>query len=289
MTVIYNHLSNPIDPAKSETLQRLYSVIGSMPVILLGAFARDLIFSHIHGIEDIPRATMDIDICVQMASWDDFNAACDHLKVLGFENKEEEHPEKFTDANGQEVDLLPFGGLSEDGRTITWPTDNSPWTISGIQEAHDHAILVELDGVELRVVQPCAMIYLKMFATRDRPGARKKKDSADIHYVLKHYLKVTGANRIRSEGSDADIMQMVGGNLQHAAARLAGRDMGRIVQPQTAEGLSEILQFETESHSECPIAHALARSHNGQFQTARNVLKALRDGFEESRPCCSQT
>ena len=32
-----------------------------MPVVLLGAFARDLIFDHIHGIEDIPRATMDID------------------------------------------------------------------------------------------------------------------------------------------------------------------------------------------------------------------------------------
>jgi len=284
MTAIYNHLSKPLDPAKSETLQRLYSVVGSMPVILLGAFARDLIFFHIHGIEDLPRATMDIDTCVQMASWDDFNVACDQLRALGFENKEDEHPEKFTDANGQEVDLLPFGGLSEDGRTITWPTDNSPWTISGIEEAHDHAILVRLDGLELRVVPPCAMIYLKMFATRDRPDVRKRKDSADIHYVLKHYLTVAGRNRIRSEGSDGDLMEKVGGNLQHAIAHLVGRDMGRIVQQQTAESLSEILQSETEGHSECPIAHELARSHNGQFQTARNVLKALRDGFEECRP-----
>jgi len=259
-----------------------------MPVILLGAFARDLIFSHMHGIEDIPRATMDIDTCVQMASWDDFNAACEHLKALGFENKEEGHPEKFTDANGQEVDLLPFGGLSEDGRTITWPTDNSPWTISGIQEAHDHAIVVTLDAMELRVVPPCAMIYLKIFATRDRPGVRKKKDSADIHYVLEHYLEVMGANRIRSDGSDGDIMEKAGGNLQHATARLAGRDMGRIVQQQTAEDLSEILRSETEGHSECPIAHELARSHSGQFQTARNVLNALRVGFEECRPGCGQ-
>ncbi|MBT3293769.1 MAG: hypothetical protein HN919_01785 [Verrucomicrobia bacterium] len=284
MTAIYNQLSRPLDPAKAETLQRLYSVIGSMPVILLGAFARDLIFSHIHGIEDVPRATMDIDTCVQMASWDDFNATCDNLIALGFDNEEKEHPEKFTDTNGQEVDLLPFGGLSEDGKTVIWPTDNSPWTISGIQEAHDHAILVKLDGMELRVVPPCAMIYLKMFATRDRPGVRKKKDSADIHYVLKHYLTVTGANRIRSEGSDGDLMEKVGGHLQHATARLAGRDMRRIVQQQTAEDLSEILRFETESHSKCPIAHELARSQNGQFQTARNVLKALRAGFEECRP-----
>lgn len=127
------------------------------------------------------------------------------------------------------------------------------------------------------------MIYLKMFSTKDRPDVRKQKDSADIHYVLKHYLRVTGADRIRSDGSDDDLMEKVGGNLQHATARLAGRDMGRIVQQQTAKELSDILRFETESQSECPVTHQLARYHNGQFQTARNVLKALRDGFEESR------
>jgi predicted nucleotidyltransferase len=284
MTVIYDQLLTPLNPAKADTLKRLYSVIGSMPMILLGAFARDLIFDHIYGIEDIPRATMDIDTCVQMASWDDFNAACDSLKALGFINEEEDHPEKFTDTNGQEVDLLPFGGLSADGKTITWPTDESPWTISGIQEAHDHAFIIKLDGIDLRVIPPCAMIYLKMFSTKDRPDVRKRKDSADIHYVLKHYLAVTEVDRIRSHGSDGDLMGKVGGNLQHATARLAGRDMGRIVQQKTAEELSDILQFETESQSECPITHQLAKFHDGQFQTARNVLRALRDGFEECRP-----
>ncbi len=60
--------------------------------------------------------------------------------------------------------------------------------------------------------------------------------------------------------------------------------MGKIVQQQTAEELSDILQFETESQSECPVTHQLARYHDGQFQTARDVLKALRAGFEERRP-----
>ncbi len=203
MTVTYDAFLNPINPSKTETLRRVYSVVGSMPVVLLGAFARDLIFDHIHGIE-VPRATMDIDTCVQMTSWDDFNAACEKLKALGFKNEEDEHPEKFYDTNGQEVDLLPFGSLSVDGKTITWPQDDSPWTISGIQEAHDHALIIKLAGIDLRVIPPCAMIYLKMFSTKDRPDVRKRKDSADIHYVLKHYLTVTGADRIRSNGSDGD-------------------------------------------------------------------------------------
>ena len=75
MTNTFETLSNPLNPGKARTLERLFSVVGSMQVVLLGAFARDLIFYHIFGFE-VPRATMDIDTCVQMASWEDFNAAC---------------------------------------------------------------------------------------------------------------------------------------------------------------------------------------------------------------------
>jgi len=217
MTVTYDALLNPLNPAKLETLKRVYSVVGSMPVVILGAFARDLVFDHIHGIE-APRATMDIDTCVQMASWDDFNAACEKLKALGFKNEDAEHPEKFFDTNGQEVDLLPFGSLSEDGKTITWPQDDNPWTITGIQEAYEHATIIRMDGLDLRVIPPCAMIYLKMFSTYDRPDDRRKKDTGDIQFVLKHYLEVVGRERLRAGGSDDDVMPLVGGDLHKAAA-----------------------------------------------------------------------
>lgn len=282
MTATYDKLLNPINPAKVETLKRLYSVVGSMPVVLLGAFARDLVFYHIHGIE-VPRATMDIDTCVQMASWDDFNAACDSLKVMGFENEEEDHPEKFIDTNGQEVDLLPFGSLSENGKTIVWPTDESPWTISGIQEAYEHAICIQTDGLELRVIPPCAMIYLKMFSTYDRSDDRRKKDAEDIQFVLKHYLDVGGKERLRTGGNDADVMGLESGDLQKAVARIAGRDIAGTVCSDTASELSKILDQETTSGSRCPIAHELAGYHDGQFARARSILISLKAGFDERR------
>jgi predicted nucleotidyltransferase len=117
MTVPYGKLLKPISPAKAETLNRLYSVIGSMPVVLLGAFARDVVFEHVHGIE-APRGTMDIDTCVQMASWGDFHGICDQLKAIGFREDGPDHPEKMYDTNGQEVDLLPFGSLSVNGKSV---------------------------------------------------------------------------------------------------------------------------------------------------------------------------
>lgn len=282
MTNTYATLSNPLNPAKAETLKRLYSVIGSIEVVLLGAFARDLIFDHIHGIE-VPRATMDIDICVQMASWDDFNVARERLKEIGFHDDGPDHPEKLYDMNGQEVDLLPFGNLSEDGKTITWRADSSPWTILGIQEAHDQAWLVRIDEMELRVIPPCAMIYLKMLSTYDRPDARRKKDTADIDFVLEHYLDATGRERLRSGGSDADVMGLESGDLEKATARVVGRDTAGMVTADTHSALSDIFEQETESGSRCPICHELAGYHQGRFARARSILKAMRNGLEEGR------
>lgn len=282
MTVIYDALSNPINQGKTETLKRVYSVVGAKPVVLLGAFARDLIFDHVHGIE-VPRATMDIDTCVQMTSWEDFRAACEELKAIGFKNEEEEHPEKFFDTNGQEVDLLPFGSLSKDGKTIVWPQDESPWSICGIQEAYEHANLIKVGELELRVVPPCAMVYLKIFSIYDRPDDRRKKDTGDIQFVLENYLAVAGRERLRSDGSDGDVMGLVAGNLEKAAARMAGRDMGKILSEDSGNELSKIFRVETESGSRCQIAHELAGFHKGRFQEARAILVALKDGFEEVR------
>ena len=284
MTATYDKLLNPLNSAKADTLRRLYSVIGSMPVILLGAFARDLLFYHIHGIE-VPSATKDIDTCVQMASWDDFDTACNQLKALGFTNEDPDHPEKFIDTNGQEVDLLPFGSLSEDGKTITWPTDESPWTILGIQEAYDHALLVQLDDLQLRVIPPCAMIYLKMFSTYDRPEDRRKKDTADIQFVLENYLDATGRERLRSGGIDADVMEQENGDLQRATARVAGRDIAQVVSASTANELSELFRKEAEGGSRCPIGQELAGYHQGQFTRARSILTSLQAGFNERRSC----
>lgn len=278
----FSTLLKPLNPAKVETLQRLYTATETIPVVLLGAFARDLLFYHLHGVE-VPRATKDIDTSVQMSSWENFDAVCRKLLELGFRNKSPLHPEKFTDTNGQEVDMLPFGSLSEDGKTITWPADNSPWTISGIQEAYDHALLFRQAAFEFRIIPPAAMIYLKIFSTCDRPRDRKKKDSADINFVLNNYLTATGKGRLKSSGSDGDIMEKVKGDLERAAAWLAGRDMAGIVSAQTAVDLLGLLRKETEGTSLCPIAHELANYHEGKFARSREILKSLQGGFEEAR------
>lgn len=252
------------------------------PMVLVGAFARDLIYCHAHGMA-WPKATFDIDISIGVASWTEYRQACDALLKLKFRNANSEHPEKFTDANGQEVDLLPFGGLAEEGKTIHWPMDGSRWTISGIQEACDHAWRFSGKAYELRVAPPCALIYLKLFAAHDRPEARKNKDALDIHFLLAHYVNVANKARMLSGGSDADVMPKTGGDLMLASARLAGRDMGQILTAVSADGLAAILRTEAAGRSRCPVAHSMAACCGGEFGKARALLQAVRDGFEEAR------
>lgn len=251
-------------------------------MVLVGAFARDLIYCHAHGIA-APKATFDIDISIGAASWEEYQRAGRALIEMEFVNADPGHPEKFTDLNGQEVDLLPFGGLSPDGKTIRWPVDGSQWTISGLHEACEKAWRFHAGADEFRVAPPCALIYLKLFAVHDRPEDRRNKDAQDIHFLLKHYADVTGRDRLRTGGGDADVMSKTNGDLSRAAAWLAGRDMGKVLAVGSADVLAAILRTETTSQSRCHVAHSMSAHCGGDFGKARAQLQALRDGFEENR------
>jgi predicted nucleotidyltransferase len=63
-------LSNPVDEMRELTLAKLAATAESqgLNVLLLGAFARDLLFWHMHNIE-CHRATMDVDVVVQLKDW----------------------------------------------------------------------------------------------------------------------------------------------------------------------------------------------------------------------------
>ena len=63
-------LLNPVDENRVQTLTRLATTAEArgLELLLLGAFARDLLFWHTHGIE-CSRETMDVDLVIQMKSW----------------------------------------------------------------------------------------------------------------------------------------------------------------------------------------------------------------------------
>jgi len=283
MTAISVPSSRALEGRKTDVLRKVSLALGDPEAqpMLVGAFARDVWFWHLNGIET-GRATEDIDISMAFPGWQAFRAFAGKLKATGFDQPDPECPEKLVDsATGQKIDLIPFGGVSEDGRTITWHGNQAKWGILGFEDGYRAAAILPLDrGVTFRLATLPAIMTLKIMSFYERLAERKRKDGADIGFTMTHYVGV-GDNRMRlAHGPDADIMGRVGGDLQRAGAMLLGRDMADFAGKETREEVATRLAAEIGSHSKCPLTQELMRQTKGDFQRARDLLRDLTAGYE---------
>lgn len=279
-------LLNPVDERRVRTLAKLAATAESqgLNVLLLGAFARDLLFWHLHSIE-CRRATMDVDIVVQLKDWTAYHKYRSELVALGFkEDEAENHPEKLIDPQTDiEVDLLPFGEIAKDGKTVVWPEDDSRWSVVGIQDAYDHALLLEIsdEGVSYRIpfISVPSLVMLKIVAAKERPRARAKKDTVDIGFIVRRYLDIGNRARLETPPHN-DILNSVDYDLDRATAQLLGRDIGSIVVDATQDHLVALLEQEVASKSLCLFTRRLssALSH-GDFAKARQIVRDILDGL----------
>ena len=278
-------LLNPLSHKLGKTLYRVTALAEGrgLPVLLVGASARDILFWHVHGLEP-GRATMDLDISIQSPDWKAYSSFGETLLQNGFARLYEDHPEKLVDREtDQELDLLPFGEIAEDGRTIIWPHDNSAWSVIGLQDAFEHPLRIEVtddDGERVvRFASAAALVMLKMVAVHDRPEARHKRDSTDIGFVIANYLEIGNRERLRTTPNDG-ILSAVGGDLDLASALLLGRDISAIASAETRAYLLELLEREVSSQSRCHLARGLQRSYcKGDFVRARRILRQLAAGM----------
>ena len=283
MTAISVPSSRPLECRKTDVLRKVSRALGDPAAqpMLVGAFARDVWFWHLNRIET-GRATEDIDISMAFPGWSDFRAFAETLKATGFDQPDPECPEKLVDsATGQKIDLIPFGGVSEDGRTITWHGNQAKWGILGFEDSYRSAAILPLNGgVRFRLATLPAIVTLKIMSFYERLPERKRKDGADIGFTLAHYVGV-GDNRNRlAREPDADIMDRVGGDLQRAGAALLGRDMAAFAGEETRKEVAARLAAEINSHSKCPLTQELTRQTKGDFQRARDLLRDLQAGYE---------
>lgn len=286
MTVISAPSSRPLEGRKADALAKVAAATREWPSqpMLVGAFARDVWFWHLHGIET-ERATEDVDISMEFPDWKGFDAFADVLLASGFVQPIDGHPEKFIDpGTKQKLDLLPFGALSKDGRSIVWPADQSRWSILGFEESYQGATRLNVTPeLAVRIATLPAMVILKAVAFYERLQDRRRKDGGDIGFTLAHYLDV--GNKVRLlNGADADIMDQVGGDIQLAGAVLLGRDMGRLARPITHDHIADKLRMETGSSTSCPLAQEIrSKLARGDFRRARALLRSVLSGMESGQ------
>ena len=93
-----------------------------------------MILSMGYGI-DISRATADIDLGINVSSWDEFNQLKVALTNTGLFS-ENRARQRLMYNNSIPVDIVPFGAISSADGNIRWPPDQDEvMNIAGFEDA----------------------------------------------------------------------------------------------------------------------------------------------------------
>jgi predicted nucleotidyltransferase len=218
--------------------------------LIIGAMARDLVLYHGFGA-DIERGTRDVDFAIQVDSWQEFDQMKEALETQGFIADESEiYRLNFTDSETMpwELDILPFGELSNDQQYIAWPPEgHTIMSTLGFSEALKNSWQVQiLDEPEVivSVANPAAMIVLKIIAWTERNPQLRRKDAQDIAYIIKSYSKIPEV--YESLHSD-EYMEKCDWDEDLASAMLLGKDIAEMLNDQTREYIQANISNDEDS------------------------------------------
>jgi len=247
--------------------------------LVVGAIARDLLLHYGHGVP-ITRATKDIDLGFAVAGWEEFQQLRD--AYLNSENFTAGRPgnHRLVHRSGVTIDLIPFGGIEREDRTIMWPDDDTVMGVLGFKEAGATAIEIQLPG-KTPVATVCLpmLAILKLMAWSERHTYAPQKDSNDLFLVLANYLNDENAERLYEVG--LHLLESDEFDYEAAGAWLAGHDSARCItghseQPRRVlDAVKGILDAEADPDGDL---HLVGETGT-RAETALKLLTGFRDGI----------
>jgi predicted nucleotidyltransferase len=250
-----------------------------MPLVLVGAAARDVLLVHAHGAQP-QRATEDTDLALAVPDWDTFLRAREALVASGaFTAGGPAHRLWFGD---QRVDIIPFGGVERLDRSIAWPPDGAQvMNVSGFAEALATAVSVRMPGgLSFDVASLPAMALLKIWAWQDRRYTAPGKDGADLCEFLRYYAAAGNQDRLYGSEGEAALASF-GFDVEMAGAWLLGKDAREVLthgpDPKTGlEALDVILRPETDADGPLKL---VAQMPGGNRDRQLSLLTAFHSGL----------
>lgn len=243
--------------------------------ILIGATARDLIMEYVYGIQS-PRMTYDIDISIYVDSWESFEEFKSQLGNKGFTA----HPRiaqklNFTASTQEkvELDLVPFGGVSDASGDISWPPNGDfKMSVLGFSEALESITIATIANTEIPVISLEALCLLKLIAWLDRPRNRRQKDAKDIDFILSNYIKIENNQHAIYDDGFAEEYDF---DLDMAIAAKLGHEVKKLCSETTTEYLINKLFSEQQEIT----LEELAREMSSLADTNLKLLTAFKNNF----------
>ena len=284
MTNIFLNLSGKIEKPVVDTLHILKRVADSFRItfFVVGASARDFILKHQYGIEP-RRKTGDIDLGVEVASWEQFKALFGSLISTG---QFSPTPERQRLRCGTVlIDILPFGAITDEDKKISWPPEHEIiMSMVGFQEAYEHSITVRVSSdpdLDIKLASLPGLAIMKLVSWKEKYPDRKR-DAEDLLLIMDKYDEAGNSARLYEE--DLPLLQEEDFDATLAGTRLLGRDMAKISDSKTFLIVKEILDAETEEMGEYKLATDMMREagmSDTRFDEILAQLMKLRQGFVE--------
>jgi predicted nucleotidyltransferase len=246
------------------------------PFFLAGAYARDVLLLHAHGI-DTGRQTADVDLAIAVESWERYDALRAALVARGFTPIPPAlHKLRFR--RSLEVDFVPFGGVERPDRTIAWPPDGSfVMRAFGFREVQEHTISVGLpDATEVRVATLAALTLLKLVAWSERRLTEPGKDAHDLSLILRCYPEAGNSDRLYTEAQE--LLAAEAFDYEAAGAWLLGKDVAGCLEAEGRERIAAMLAEEADPGGRLRLAGDLRMD----AERALRLIGALNEGFRRA-------
>jgi predicted nucleotidyltransferase len=288
MIALFSDISEKIEQPVVEAVSDIDRISGplAVPFVVVGAKARDLIFSGVFGIPT-RRATLDVDLAVRMKSWDEYAAFTGALVREGaFAADDKRISHRFRHSNGTLVDLLPFGGIENPPGSVSWPPDfDTAMSTIGFSDLFDSAVGIRFRRepiLDVRVATLAGLAAAKLIAWGDSPSMRAR-DAADLHFLMTKYIDAGNDDRLFAD--DADISREPDFDYGIASPRLLGRDMAAILSKATRARVEQILGAEASEESDLRLVRSMLTDVHEDDEIARglDLLKQLYLGLTERK------
>lgn len=256
---------------EAVTAVRQAAVTCDVPVLLVGAYARDLLLKELGSGASL-RRTYDVDFGVKVGNWEHFRLLGDALVATGRFGKVANAPHKLRYKQSLEIDLIPFGELAgEDGRLICWPEGfDQEMNVLGYREALQYAKKCPIGAVPM-VTLP-TFVGLKILSWNDGPH-RRAKDAMDLAFVLKSLSALDVIIEAIHEWPDDDW-----DDIDRRCQRWLGAQMGSLFEPRTRFALRDVLARECDTQGEWRMVRQMNASYP-RLEDARLALQHLGMGL----------
>lgn len=243
MNTLKNNFNNTIRNKFGEALNALEKAFQDFDIdyYLIGAFVREVWTDHIKTLPD-KRATRDIDFAIYINEHEQYNKLKLHLiEKAGF--KEHKEPYRLLTPDNNIVDLIPFGGIEQNGEVLIKGHKVVELSVFGTKEVTEKAEVIENNFKVITLPGLAVLKLISWYETDDRA-----KDLEDFYYVLQNYADIATDDLYLEE--NLHLLEEYD-EVRFSGARLLGKEMLKIIKgtPELKKRIAQILFLLIKDHT----------------------------------------